>query len=72
MSRTWPLKIDVSTPAPGFVVFEEYPSGVDVEIEYPGTCTTSLGLTEDTARDLYEWLGWYLGESDEPQELRSS
>lgn len=72
MSLTWPLLIDVHNPARGSIKFEEDHTSVDVEINYWGTSFTSLQLTEDAARDLHDWLGWFLGERDEPQELRTA
>lgn len=67
MSRTWAFETRADARTPFAVVrASEAHTDLALEIDYPDLGGVQCYLDDDNARELRDWLSWYLGEGPEP------
>lgn len=67
MSRTWDLQLNGHDDAQ--IHLSENKLDLDLSIEYP-IGSLSCRLDDDEAREIRDWLSWYLHEGPEPGRAR--
>jgi hypothetical protein len=67
VSRTWDLVVgaDARTPIASVRLSEAH-QDLELAIEYPGLAELACYLDDEAAREIRDWLSWYLGEGPEP------